>query len=77
MKKAILIIGALATLILSILWYYGKVSEPLVAVGTGVLTVLGYIFVPNDKKQNISIKQNHSGKGDNVAGNKIVNNQYK
>lgn len=74
MKKAILIIGAMATLVLAILWYFGKVSEPLVAVGTGVLTVVGYIFVPDEKKQNIKIKQKHTGTGDNVAGNKTVNN---
>lgn len=72
MKKAILIIGAIATLILAILWYFDKVSEPLVAIGTGFLTVLGYIFVPDENKQSIKIKQKHSGTGDNVAGNKII-----
>lgn len=74
MKKTILIIGAIATLILAILWYYDKVSEPLVTVGIGVLTVLGYIFLPDEQKQNTKIKQNHSGTGDNIAGNKTVNN---
>ena len=74
MKKAILIIGAVATLVLAVLWYFDKVSEPLVAVGTGILTVLGYIFVPDEKIQKTKIKQQHSGTGDNVAGNKTVNN---
>jgi hypothetical protein len=74
MKKVILIIGAIATLVLAILWYFNKVSEPLFSVGTGVLTVLGYIFVPDEKKHNTKIKQKHSGTGDNVAGNKTINN---
>lgn len=73
MKKVILIIGSIATLILAVLWYFNKVTEPLVAIGTGILTLLGYIFVPNETGHTkTSIKQKHSGKGDNVAGNKTT-----
>lgn len=73
MKRIILIIGGLITLILAILWYKDIISEPLVAVGTGVITLLCLIFVPdNDSSNNTNIVQNHSGKGDNVAGNKII-----
>ena len=75
MKKIILILGSIATLILAILWYFGKVTEPLVSIGTGALTFLGFLFVPDDKpKSKTIIKQKHSGTGDNVAGNKIINN---
>lgn len=74
MKKTILIIGSIATLILSILWYFDKVTEPMVAIGTGFLTVLAYVLVPDgdNKATNTTITQKHTGKGDNVAGNKIT-----
>lgn len=71
MKKGILIIGSILTLLLAILWYFKIVSEPLVAVGTGALTLVSYIFVPENSDKTI-INQKHSGNGDNVAGNKII-----
>jgi hypothetical protein len=74
MKKIILIVGSVITLILAILWYKNIISEPLVAVGSGILTLLTLIFVPDndDKSIKTKITQKHYGKGDNVAGNKII-----
>ena len=76
MKKAILIIGAIVTLTLAILWYFDIVSEPLVAIGTGVLTVVGYIFVPANNANKTTITQKHYGEGDNVSGDKIEGDNY-
>lgn len=75
MKNIILIIGALSTLVLAVLWYLKIVSEPIVSISSGILTLIGYILIPNDK-QNIKpeIKQELVGKGDNIAGNKATNN---
>lgn len=75
MKNIILIIGSLSTLILAILWYLQIVSEPIVSVGTGVLTFIGYLLIPSEKENNKSvIKQEHKGKGDNIIGDKTTNN---
>lgn len=76
MKNVILIIGALTTLVLAVLWYYNVVSEPIVSIGTGILTVLGYILIPDKKKSKIVVKQQHTGYGDNVLGNKTITNNY-
>lgn len=77
MKNTILVIGALSTLVLAILWYFQVVSEPLVSIGTGILTVIGYMLIPNEeKKNNTVIMQQHTGQGDNVLGNKTINNNY-
>ena len=76
MKKIILIIGGIITLVLSILWYKDVITEPLFAVGTGIITILSLIFIP-DKDNNTNktkINQKHSGIGDNVAGNKTIKN---
>lgn len=75
MKKIILIVGSILTLVLAILWYKNIISEPIVAIGTGILTLLTLIFFPDndDKSNKTKIKQKHYGKGDNVAGNKIIN----
>lgn len=72
MKKSILIIGSILTLGLAILWYFNIISEPLVAIGSGILTLATYIFATDDKQFTKKINQKHSGKGDNVAGNKII-----
>ena len=74
MKKFILIVGSIITLILAILWYGDIISEPFVAVGTGILTLLTLIFVPDNDVKPYKNKntQKHYGKGDNVAGNKII-----
>jgi len=74
MKRVILITGGLITLLLAILWYYDVITEPLVAVGTAIITLVSLIFVPENKNNSSQTKitQNHSGKGDNVAGNKII-----
>ena len=74
MKKIILIIGGILTLVLSILWYKNIINEPLSAVGTGIVTLLCLVFIPdnNDNPNKTKIIQKHSGKGDNIAGNKIV-----
>jgi hypothetical protein len=74
MKKIILILGGLITLTLAVLWYTDIISEPLFAVGTGIITLLSLIFIPENENKTgkTKITQNHSGKGDNVAGNKII-----
>lgn len=74
MKNIILIIGSLSTLILAILWYFNIVSEPIVSIGTGILTFISYILIPGEKEKNkVSIRQKHIGQGDNIAGNKTIN----
>lgn len=73
MKKIILIIGTIITLILAILWYLDFISEPVVTIGSGILTLLGYFFIPEkNEKVKKTINQKHSGPGDNIAGDKIV-----
>ncbi len=75
MKKIILIIGSIFTLLLTVLWYFNIVSEPLVAIGTAILTAIGYILIPDEKQgDKTTINQKHTGQGDNVVGKKVVNN---
>ena len=76
MKNIILIIGGLITVILTVLWYFEVITEPVTAIGSAILTFLGYFFVGSDKsdKKVKKIKQVHHGNGDNVGGDKITNN---
>ncbi len=74
MKNAILIVGAIITLVLAILWYMDIISEPLFAIGTAVLTLITYLVIPT-KRDKSNINQRHSGKGDNVGGDKIILNK--
>lgn len=83
-KNTILIIGSLIVVFFACKWYIieqknGNPSlEPTVTLAAALLTLTGYFIAsqpnktvePNDKQE---VQQNHSGKGDNVAGNKIVN----
>lgn len=72
MKKAILIIEAIITLILAFLWWNNTISEPLFTIVLAVVTLITYILFPNtDSTKNIT--QKHSGTGDNVVGNKTTN----
>jgi len=75
MKKTILIVGSLITLILAILWYKNIITEPLVAVGTGIITLISLIFIPDNKNNGNKkkVRQKHSGEGDNIGGDKIIN----
>ena len=73
MRNTILITGGLITIILTVLWYFDIITEPAVAIGSATLTFLGFLFSTNDKKQK-KIKQTHFGEGDNVGGDKIINN---
>lgn len=75
MKNFILIIGGLITVILTFLWYYEIITEPVAAIGSAMLTFLGYLFVGSDNsgKKIKKIKQVHYGTGDNVRGDKITN----
>ncbi len=81
-NKAILLSISIIVLVLSILWWYEIVNEPIVGIGTAILTVVGYLFLNVSKekaheggklkKSNRYITQNHKGKGDNIAGDKII-----
>lgn len=75
MKNIILIIGGLVTVILTVLWYFEVITEPVAAIGAAVLTFLGYLFTGTGEtpKKVKKIKQKHFGSGDNVAGDKIIN----
>lgn len=74
MKKNILIVGALSTLILAILSYLEIVSEPIVSIGTGILTLISYLVIPSEKQISEPLmKQEHIGQGDNIIGNKTTN----
>lgn len=74
MKNTILIIGGLITISLTILWYFEIITEPVAAIGSAILTFLGYLFTDKEKpvKNEKNITQIHKGKGDNVAGDKII-----
>lgn len=73
MKKLILIIGGLITIVLTALWYFGIITEPAVALASAILTFLGYLYSDKEKPLKITkIKQIHNGEGDNVAGDKII-----
>ncbi len=67
MKKMILIIGSLLTIVLIILWYLEIISEPFAALGAAILTFFGYLFTDNNGK----IKQIHHGSGDIIGGDKV------
>ena len=75
----ILIIGGVVTIALVILWYFEKISEPMAALGSAVLTLIGFIVSGNSEKKQtgdtkMKIKQEHSGEGDNIGRDKIVSN---
>jgi len=77
----ILIIGSIITIILILLWYFEVIGEPIAALGGAAVTLIGYIIstkksAQSNSKKKISAKinQTHSGKGDNVGGDKIINN---
>jgi hypothetical protein len=74
MKNVILIIGAIITLTLAILWYMNIINEPLFAIGTAVLTLISCLVIPK-LKEGSRINQRHSGIGDNVVGDKIITNK--
>ena len=80
-----LIIGSLIVAYYAYKWYEieqknGNLSfEPTVTLAGAVLTVLSYFLTgesinkTDSKSSNSTITQNHTGKGDNIAGNKTVN----
>lgn len=77
----ILIVGSIITIVLTLLWYFEVIGEPMVALGGAVLTFVGYIVSGktntrnnNIKKVSSTLNQTHSGSGDNVGGDKIVKN---
>jgi len=75
MKNYVLVIGGLITVALTILWYCNIITEPVTAIASALLTTLAYLFTANNDsaKKNKKIIQTHSGIGDNVGGDKIVN----
>lgn len=73
MAYLILIVGIIVTAIFTLLWCFDVVQEPIIPICTSFLTFLGY-FIANRKDSNkTTIKQKHSGTGDNVAGDKVTN----
>ena len=76
----ILIFGSVITIILILLWQFEIIGEPIAALGGGVLTFVGYLLSNKSSKSNeeenksVKIKQKHSGIGDNIGGDKIINN---
>lgn len=78
MKNKVLLLGSIASIILAILWYLEKITEPTFAIFAGIITLIGFILAPEDsnKSAKTANKQNHSGSGDNVLGNKTTNNHY-
>lgn len=79
-RNTILILGSAITVVLIILWALEIIGEPIAALGGGILTLLGYLFVNEGEnyKNESSIKniksniQTHKGRGDNVGGDKIT-----
>jgi hypothetical protein len=83
-KNSFLIIGSLIVVYYAYKWYdieqkNGNLSfEPTVTLAAAVLTVLSYFlsgqsFKKGESTSNSSkVNQRHSGKGDNVAGDKII-----
>ena len=78
MKNFILIIGGLITILLSFLWYFNIITEPVFTIGSAILTLLGYLFIDKEKpiKKVKKIKQIHKGEGDNIAGNKTIKQEF-
>lgn len=81
----ILITVSIITIILTLLWYFEVIGEPIAALGGAVLTFMSYILsykMNTDTKEEehstgkkpTIINQTHSGTGDNIGGDKIVNN---
>lgn len=75
----VLIAGGIITVILVILWYFDVINEPMAALGSAVLTLIGFLISNNSdngnngNKTKINVTQKHSGTGDNVARDKISN----
>lgn len=74
-KKVLVTLGILATLVLAFLWYKGYIDEPLYTIGALIVTLFIQFFISEDTDNTKIINQKHSGNGDNVAGDKIVNNK--
>ena len=74
----VLIVGGIITVILVILWYFEVISEPMAALGSAVLTLIGFMMSNNSdngnkgNKTKINVTQKHSGTGDNVGRDKIT-----
>lgn len=72
-ENLILIVGIIVTAIFTLLWYFDIVQEPIIPICTSFLTFLGYFVAKRKDSNKTTIKQKHSGTGDNVAGNKVTN----
>jgi hypothetical protein len=73
-SKTILFLGSAIVLILSIKWYFTDNSsfEPIVTIGTSILTILGYYFALFEEKENNESNENGIQRNTNikVSGNK-------
>jgi hypothetical protein len=76
MKYFFSILAAVITLIFTILWYCDVVSEPFVAVISAIITLVSFAFAKKEKLpvETRKTEQNHYGSGDNIGGDKIINN---
>ena len=91
-NNSVLVIGSIIVVIFTLLWAFQIVEEPIAALSSAVLTLVGYLLMlkqgnvkhKNEKPKEIQnshksssssrITQNHSGSGDNVAGDKVTYN---
>jgi NB-ARC domain-containing protein len=69
-SNTILLIGSLLVLIASLLWYFEIISEPTVAIATGILTSMGFILAR--RKEGKQAAKKTKGGGDKVEGNKTT-----
>lgn len=75
----VLIIGSIIIIIFILLWYFEVIGEFIVVLGGVGLILVGYIYlnkvsIKNKREIIFKINQIYLGLGDNIGGDKIVNN---
>jgi len=75
----ILLAGSFLVIVAILLWYFDIISEPLAALAGALLTLVAYFLALKQnksvenvpKKTSYTIKQENTGKGDNIGKDKI------